>query len=80
MVYGAQKTADSLQLQSIAGRQHPLRAANADPHGLVCSADHGDSSVAAYFGGRCPCCVGSCKSSGAVVCCVSFMEAFWSPQ
>ena len=42
-----QKTADSPQLQSIAGRQHPLRAANADPHGPVCSADHGDSSVAA---------------------------------
>ena len=62
-----QKTADSPQLQSIAGRQHPLRAANADPHGPVCSADHGDSTVAAYFGGRCPCCVGSCKSSGAAV-------------
>ena len=62
-----QKTADSPQLQSIAGRQHLLRAAHADPHGPVCSADHGDSTVAAYFGGRCPCCVGSCKSSGAAV-------------
>ena len=51
-----QKTAVSPQLQSIAGRQHPLRAANADPHGPVCSADHGDSTVAAYFGGRCSCC------------------------
>ena len=51
-----QKTADSPQLQSIAARQLPLRAANADPHGPVCSADHGDSTVAAYFGGRCSCC------------------------
>ena len=51
-----QKTADSPQWQSIAGRHHPLRAANADPHGPVCSADHGDSTVAAYFGGRCSCC------------------------
>ena len=51
-----QKTAVSLQLQSIAGRHHPLRAANADHHGPVCSADHGDSTVAAYFGGRCSYC------------------------
>ena len=50
-----QKTAYSPQLQSIAGRQHPLRAANADLHGPVCTADHGDSTVAAYFGGRCSC-------------------------
>ena len=42
-----QKTADSPQLRSIAGRRHPLRAANADPHGSVGSADHGDSPVAA---------------------------------
>ena len=62
-----QKTADSPQLQSIAGRQHPLRAANADPHGPVCSADHGDSTVAAYFGGLCSCCAGSCRFSGAAV-------------
>ena len=34
----------------------PFRAANADPHGPVCSADNGDSTVAAYFGGRCSCC------------------------
>ena len=71
-----QKTVESPQLQLIVGRQHPLRAANADPHGSVCSADHGDSSVAAYFGGRCPCCVGSCKSSGAAVCCVSLRRLF----
>ena len=51
-----QKTVVAPQLQFIAGRQHPLRAANADPHGPVCSADHGDSTVAAYFGGRCSCC------------------------
>ena len=62
-----QKTADSPQLQSIAGRQHPLRAANADPHGPVCSADHGDSTVAAYFGGLCSCCAGSCRFSRAAV-------------
>ena len=62
-----QKTPDSPQLQSIAGRHLPLRFANADPYGPVCSADHGDSTVAAFSGGRCPCCVGSCKSSGAAV-------------
>ena len=50
-----QKTAVSPQLQSIVGRHLPLRAANADPHGPVCTADHGDSTVAAYFGGRCSC-------------------------
>ena len=50
-----QKTAGSPQLQSIVGRHLPLRAANADPHGPVCTADHGDSTVAAYFGGRCSC-------------------------
>ena len=49
------KTAGSPQLQSIVGRHLPLRAANADPHGPVCTADHGDSTVAAYFGGRCSC-------------------------
>ena len=32
-----QKTVDSPQLQSIAGRHLPLRAANADPHGPVCT-------------------------------------------
>ena len=49
------KTAGSPQLQSIVGRHLPLRAANADPHGPVFTADHGDSTVAAYFGGRCSC-------------------------
>ena len=42
-------------------------SAEADPHGPVCSADHGDFAVAAYFGGRCPCCAGSCRFSGAAV-------------
>ena len=55
------------QLRFIVGRQHPLRAANADPHGPVCSADHGDSTGAASFGGRCPCCARSCRFSGAAV-------------
>ena len=40
----------------------PFVAADADPHGPVCSADHGDSTVAAYFGGRCPCCAGRADS------------------
>ena len=44
-----QKTADSPQLQSFAGRQHPLRAANAVPHGPGYSPDHRDSTVAAYW-------------------------------
>ena len=52
-----QKTEVVLQLQFIVGRRHFFRAAEADPHGPVCSADFGDSAVAAYFGGRCPCCV-----------------------
>ena len=51
-----QKTVVVPQLQFFTGRQHPLLAANADPHGPVCPADHGDSTVAAYFGGRCSCC------------------------
>ena len=51
-----QKTVVVPQLQFIVGRRHSFRAAEADPHGPVCSADHGDSAVAAYFGGRCPCC------------------------
>ena len=49
-----QKTVVVPQLESIEGRRHPLRAAEADPHGPDCSADHGDSAVAAHFGGRCP--------------------------
>ena len=62
-----QKTVVVPQLQFIVGRRHFFRAADADPHGPVCSADHGDYTVAAYFGGRCPCCAGSCRFSGAAV-------------
>ena len=51
-----QKTVVAPQLLFFVGRQHSFRAADADPHGPVCSADHGDSAVAAYFGGRCSCC------------------------
>ena len=50
------------QLQSIEGRRHSFRAAEADPRGPDCSADHGDSAVAAHFGGRCPCCAGRADS------------------
>ena len=45
----------------------PFRPAEAVPHGPGCSADHGVSTVAAYFGDRCPCCSGSCRFSGAAV-------------
>ena len=38
------------QLQFLVGRRLSFRAAEAKPHGSVCSADHGDSAVAAYFG------------------------------
>ena len=51
-----QKTVVVPQLLFFVGRRHSFRAADADPHGPVCSADHGDSTVAAYFGGRCSCC------------------------
>ena len=51
-----QKTVVVTQWQSIEGRRHSFRAAEAHPHGPGCSADHGDSAVAAHFGGRCPCC------------------------
>ena len=57
-----QKTVVVPQLQSIEGRLHSFRAAEADPHGPDCSADHGDSAVAAHFGGRCPCCAGRADS------------------
>ena len=68
--------------------QYPLvRVLPALPHGPVCSADHGDSSVAAYFGGRCPCCAGSCRFSvtrfpallGSTVdlCYVSLQRLLW---
>ena len=57
-----QKTVVRPQLQFIVGRRHSFRAADADPHGPDCSADHGDSTVAAYFGGRCPCCAGRAHS------------------
>ena len=56
VVFLVQKTVVVPQLQFFTGRQHPLLAANADPHGPVCPADHGDSTVAAYFGRRCSCC------------------------
>ena len=52
-----QKTVVAPQLLFIFGRRHSSRAADADPHGPVCSADHGDSAVAACFGGH------SCSSS-----------------
>ena len=57
-----QKTVIVPQLQFIVGRRHPFRAVGADPHGPVCSADRGDSAVAACFGGRCPCCAGRADS------------------
>ena len=44
-----QKTVEPQQFQFIVGRRHPLRSAEADPHGPVCSADHRDSSVAVRF-------------------------------
>ena len=37
------------QLPSIESRRHSLRAAEADPHGPDCSADHRDSPVAVRF-------------------------------
>ena len=54
------KTVVVPQLQSIEGRRHPFRDAEADHHG-PCSADHGDSAVAAHCG-RCPCCAGRADS------------------
>ena len=44
-----QKTVEPPLFQFIVGRRHPLRSAEADPHGPVCSADHRDSSVAVRF-------------------------------
>ena len=44
-----QKTVEPPQFQFIFSRRHPLRSAEADPHGPVCSADHRDSSVAVRF-------------------------------
>ena len=49
LLFRLQKTADSWQLQFIVGRRHPLRSAEADPHGPDCSADHRDSSDAVRF-------------------------------
>ena len=51
----SQKTADS-PVSVRSGRRHLLSFRRADPHGPGFSADHGDSAVAACFGGRCPCC------------------------
>ena len=56
VVFLVQKTVVVPQLLFFVGRRHSFRAADADPYGPVCSADHGDSTVAAYFGGRCSCC------------------------
>ena len=50
------------QLPSIEGRRLSFRAADAHPHGPDFSADHGDSAVAAHFGGRCPSCAGRANS------------------
>ena len=65
-VFLVQKTVVVPQLQFFAGRQHPLLAANANPHGPVCPADHGDSTVAAYLVFDVPV-AGSCRFSGAAV-------------
>ena len=40
------ETAESPQLQFIAGHRHPFRAAEADPHDPHYSTDHRDSPVA----------------------------------
>ena len=54
------------QLQFVEGRRHPCCAAEADPHGPVCSEDHRDSAVAMLLScGRCPCCAGRASFSGA---------------
>ena len=45
----SQKTVDSPQLQSIAGRRHFLSFRKADPHGPDFSADHRDFPVAVRF-------------------------------
>ena len=44
-----------------------FRAAEADPHCPVYSADHRGSAVAVRFCVRCPCVCGPCSLSGAVV-------------
>ena len=61
MLFGqtSQKTADSPQLQSIAGRRHFPSFRRADPHGPDFSADHRDFPVCCTFsGGRCLRCAG----------------------
>ena len=62
-----QRTVVVPQLQFIVGRRHSFRSEEADPHGPVCSADHGDLQLLLIFGGRCPCCAGSYRFSGAAV-------------
>ena len=57
-----QKTVVVPQLQSIEGRRHSFRKAEADPHGPDCSADRRDSAVAVHFSGRCACCAGHADS------------------
>ena len=54
-----------LQLQFIVGHRHPLRAAEADPHGPVYSTDHRDSPVRRH-GCRFPCCSGHCCSHSCI--------------
>ena len=63
----AQKPVDFLQLPFIAGRRHPGHGAEADSHGLECSADHGDSATQYFLGGRCPCCAIETWSPNSIV-------------
>ena len=44
-----QKTVVVPQLQFFGGRRHPFRAAEAHPHGPVCSEDHRESAEAVRF-------------------------------
>ena len=62
-----QKTAESPQLQFIAGHRHPVRAAKADLHGPDYSEHHRDSTVAVrIWWSMSPLC-GQCSLSGAAV-------------
>ena len=62
-----QKTAESPQLQFSAGHRHPVRAAEADPHGPDNSADHREYTVAVRIWlSMSPIC-GPCSLSGAAV-------------
>ena len=57
-----QKTVVVPQLQSIEGRRLPVVPQKLIPMVQTAQADHGDSAVAAHFGGRCPCCAGRADS------------------